>query len=291
MIVRIIGKTDIVLSLNEVGIQIQGKQTANSVDLDTEAKIAEAKHLEKSGLIQIIEVDEVEPEPENSPEPKSEQDRVKEAEELTQQSESRVIVSTGNETIETKMTKNAEGEIPESEATKASLEAMAKLEEEENEEGEEDEDAPPVKEEDLPPEEQMGREAVVMDQGSDKKVDMVNTAVPNSDKDRDPFIDREEKAEITAAEKASEDKSEDSKSEDESTESKELGEEAKKTEDKSEDSKSEDESTESKELGEEAKKTEDKSEDRVDDIFAPDTDDTPDAGGDDSEADDAFIEW
>jgi len=295
MIVTIIGQTDVVLSLNETGIQIQGKQAAEGVDLDTMSKEAEIRSLQNSGLIEVIvegediedtpsvppvskkeepNVDNTPDEnegdegdtpdtdgtPENEaktkvipkpalPEPKSDAQRSAEAEAETQKEGSRVVVSTGDQIVETKMVKSAVGEVTDSEATQASLEAMEKLEAEENEE--EIEDKPPVKEEDLPPEEQMGRGAVVMEEGSEKKIDLVNSAVPGSDnaRERDPFVDKADKVE-------SKDKNEDSKIEDEPT----VVVESKPSEEKSEG----------------------KSEDSVEDIFTPD---------DEDEEKDSFIEW
>jgi hypothetical protein len=304
MIVTIIGKTDVVLSLNETGIQIQGKQAAQNVDIDTPDKEREIQALMDSGLIEVVsrnevvdedntgEIENTEENIENQsedgskdnsgedtdepledkdtkpktskkvpkpeiPETKSEQEKVVEAEAETQKENSRVIISTGDETVETTMTKNAAGEISESEATKASLEAMEKLEKEEDEDNEDNDtdEKPIVNEEDLPPEEQMGRGAVIMEEGAEKKVDMVNSAVPGQEeaRDRDSFIDRQENKEISEAEK----KTEDSKK-------------AKKTTKKAE--------------SEESKiKSEDKNEDSVEDIFAPDDIDEID--------DDAFIEW
>jgi len=225
----IIGKTEAILSLNALGIQIQGRVIAKDIEINTKAEKAEIEGLEKSGFIKIIyetkdipvteeargandsktkendtgdgdgEKDSEKPikkipTPENI-EPKSEQQRVLEAEAKTQKEGSRVIISVGEGTIETKMIKSFAGEAPESEATKASIKAMDKLEKKEKEEEEEDaaaDENPPVNEEDLPPEEQMGRVATIIDEGSDKKVDMVNTAIPGAAeaKDGDPFIDK-----------------------------------------------------------------------------------------------------
>jgi hypothetical protein len=302
MKVTIIGKTDVVLSLNEVGIQIQGKVGAKDIEIDTDAKKNEIAVLERSGLIEVIydeekidtevespvtdtsDADEPSDNPEDGhddnggfddnteeedgkikkvptieiPEPKSEEKQVAEAEAETQAEGSRVVISTGDETVETKMTKSAVGDVPESEATKASLEAMKKIEEEEDEDNEEEaDDKPPVAEEDLPPEEQMGRGAVVMEEGADKKVDMVNSAIPGSEdaKDRDPFIDREEKKEKAEAEKKAEEKKASAKP-------KETGEESQKPE----------------------KKPEENDDESIDGIFTPNEDDPADD-------DDSFIEW
>ena len=86
------------------------------------------------------------------------------------------------------------GEIPESEATRESVEAMKRLEEEEKAELEGrkvDIDPTLINESKLDPSEQMGRPAIVSDMGETKKIDMVNSAIPGSDevRNRDPFID------------------------------------------------------------------------------------------------------
>jgi len=90
------------------------------------------------------------------------------------------------------MTKSISDDMAESEKTKASLEAMAKMKQEE-----EDSKTPShvVDEESLDPSEQMGRTAIVMNEGEEQVVDMVNNATPGSAKAKkaDPFIDKEDK--------------------------------------------------------------------------------------------------
>ena len=89
------------------------------------------------------------------------------------------------------MTRSAAADILESENTRASIEAMKRLEEEE----ENDTILPdtPVDESKLNPNEQRGRKATVYTPEGMKSVDMVNNATPNSKKVDDPFIDREDK--------------------------------------------------------------------------------------------------
>lgn len=316
MKVTIVGKTDVVLSLNEIGIQIRGRQVAHNVELDTKEKENEIKGLERSGLIEIIdgetsnretkkpssvtvlsqpvragdedgtdditeeekegEKDKEEEKPKKKAkrvpkpeiqEPKSEQQEALDAEAETQKEGSRVIISTGDQIVESKMVKNATGEMQESKATKASIEAMDKLEKEEaGEEVDDVDEISPINEEDLPPEEQMGRGATIIDEGAEKKVDMVNSAVPGSEgiKEREFFIDKKENAEIEKARQ------------------------------KNEDSKTEEKPKESGELQASDEKSEDKNED-VEDIFA--SDESPEDEGvaeneDDTEnEDDLFIEW
>lgn len=122
----------------------------------------------------------------------SEQRRVTEAEARTQQEGSRVVITNGKQTFETKMRKSYANDLPETEATKASLEAMEKLEREER-----GEDVPPpaVDESKLNPSEQKGGKATIMREGVNQKVDLTNNAVRlKGTKDVDPFIDREANA-------------------------------------------------------------------------------------------------
>ncbi len=236
MRVTITGKTKMVLCLSTLDIQIHGLVSARNIEVNTEAEEKELAELKRMGLIEVINEDEVikvaknpeviasivetdtdiedrssEPVVKNiekkhkkierkqskrvfKSEDKSDQERMAAAEAITQKEGSRVIIAIGDNIIQTKMVKNAAGEVPESKATKASLEAMIKLEDEE--ENEDIDDRPPVKEEDLAPEEQMGRVAVVMDEGSDKKIDLVPSILPGSLEERDPFIDKDEDAEL-----------------------------------------------------------------------------------------------
>jgi hypothetical protein len=87
------------------------------------------------------------------------------------------------------------GEIPDSEATRESIEAMDKLVEDEKAELEGrivNINPTTIDDSELDPSEQAGRYAVISDMGEMKKVEMVNSIVPGAEesKDRDPFIDK-----------------------------------------------------------------------------------------------------
>lgn len=121
-----------------------------------------------------------------------------EAEAVTDEMGGKVVVSVPGGPVEGKMVNSSIGEAQESLKAEASIEAMKKLEEEEKEEGELFETYNPIKEEDLDPSEQMGGKAVISVAGDSKKVDLVNSVLPEADviKERDPFIDKEDNAKI-----------------------------------------------------------------------------------------------
>lgn len=121
---------------------------------------------------------------------KPEEQRVAEAEAKTQEMGSRVIIGTGNGNVEAKMQNTFEGKVEESEATKESLKAMEDIVKEENENKKKEEAK--VDENKLDPSEQMGREAVYVQEGSQKKSPMAKSIIPEQEKMRgaDPFIDK-----------------------------------------------------------------------------------------------------
>ena len=126
--------------------------------------------------------------------PKTSAQKAADAEAETQKVGAEVIISNGKETKRVKMRSTFASEIPESEATRKSIEAMEKLEEESKAdlEGRQiDIDPTPIDESKLDPSEQMGRAAIISDMGETKQVGMVNSSVPGSDevRNRDPFID------------------------------------------------------------------------------------------------------
>jgi len=125
----------------------------------------------------------------------NEQARATAAEAQTQLEGGRVVIATGKDPIETKMRKGYTNDMPESEATRESIEAMEQLEREEREE---DTNPPPVDESKLDPSEQSGRTAIVIKEGTHQKVDLTNSAVNKGVKGRDAFIDREENAQKEA---------------------------------------------------------------------------------------------
>jgi len=122
--------------------------------------------------------------------------KVREAEAKTQEMGAEVIVSTGSENKKVRMRHSFTGEIAESAQTQASLEAMEKLAAEEK--GEKVE-GKPLNEEKLDPSEQMGRNAVISQNGQPTAQKMQNSIVPEAQtiKNPDPFIDREKKTEDT----------------------------------------------------------------------------------------------
>jgi len=119
--------------------------------------------------------------------------KVKKAEAETDKMGSDVVVATGEGFQKVKMRHSFAGEIPESEKTQASLDAIDKILKEENDEPVEDK--PTIDESKLDPSEQMGRNAVVSDMGKPTQTEMKNSILPHAKetKERDPFIDREEK--------------------------------------------------------------------------------------------------
>jgi hypothetical protein len=103
---------------------------------------------------------------------------------------STVILATSAGPVKGKMVKTAIKDLPESEQTQASLDAMKKLEEEEAEESSKDKEV--IDEAKLDPSERMGNKAVIATDGDSKSIEMVNSVLPESSaiKNRDPFINK-----------------------------------------------------------------------------------------------------
>ena len=225
MKVKIIGKTESTITLNKVGLTLRG-QDEGLADIDNSDQKEELKELKNNGLISVylVEPDMKETrdiefdsekccqetcksetcesetcEPETCT-PEKCGAECKEAQEEdfdeSEKSGSRVVVSTGSKVVEGKMSRSVIADMPESERTAASLEAMEKLEAEEaDKESEKDEELDDdLDESKLDASEQMGRKAVVMAPGGEQKVDMVNSILPESDniKEADAFIDTDE---------------------------------------------------------------------------------------------------
>jgi hypothetical protein len=195
MKITVIGKTDSTLTLNKCKTYIRGKVEA-VVDITTDDQRKELAELESAKLIYVIDDEDnkinANPLKASTRQP-TEQERVAMAEAKTQQMGSRVVISNGNGTAEGKMRRSAIGDICDSDRTKESVEALKKIEDEENAEAIEDLVVNDTK---LDPSEQMGRKAIVSTGASHKSVKMVNklsgeTEVP---KGRDPFIDKKENA-------------------------------------------------------------------------------------------------
>jgi len=202
MKVKITGKTPKIITLNENNHIMTGKIVA-ILDVKTDEQKRELKILKNNGLISIERYEEsksivddfVNEAPKSQPPIKSEQDKVKKAEARTQEMNSKVTIGMGDQNKRGKMTRSAAGDILESEHTKASLNAMKKLQEEEDNDEADFVEKIDVDESKLPPSEQMGRKAVVGAGGTESQIEMKNSAVAGADKAKevDPFIDREEK--------------------------------------------------------------------------------------------------
>lgn len=120
----------------------------------------------------------------------TEQQRVITAEARTQQMGSRVVMATVDGVKEGRMSRSVIDDIPDSERTRASIEAMERLQKEEEEEIYLPDVT--VDESKLPPNEQMGRKATISTSEGDMKVNLVNSVVPESKQSREanPFVDR-----------------------------------------------------------------------------------------------------
>jgi len=230
------GLTESILTLNKIGVPIQGRVTA-ILDINTNEQQQELNIVVKAGLVKILKESEcvknteeeknasnkdANPEGRGKGKRKSgrpkgskgkskinqEKEGAARAEAETQKEGSTVVIGTGGDTVKGKMTHNAVGEQPESDRTKKSLEAMEKLQEEEENENAEgfDPQDMTIDESKLDPSEQIGREAIIGTGSGEQKVKMTNSSVPEADAIRqmDPFIDREDKKEIETVEKAQE---------------------------------------------------------------------------------------
>ena len=120
----------------------------------------------------------------------TEQQRVITAEAKTQEMGGRVVMATVDGVKEGRMGRSVINDIPDSERTRASIEAMKKLEKEEEEEISLPDTL--VDESKLPPNEQMGRKATIATPEGEMKVNLVGSVVPESkqSKNANPFIDR-----------------------------------------------------------------------------------------------------
>jgi len=129
--------------------------------------------------------------------------------------ETTVIVMTPDGAKTGKMYRSAAGDIDDSEQTRASLEAMKKIEEEEEFDANLPDDV--VDESKLSPEERMGGEAVVGGETGAEKVAMQNSIVPEAQQIKDravEFIDQADKDADEAAKQSFVDKKEKSEKDD-----------------------------------------------------------------------------
>lgn len=237
--ITVIGKTDVTINLNKIGVPIRGKSKAilNIINDDQEKElmgIVRAGLLEiiedkpivpvpvivKENEVEIISVDEVAKpivekkkpgrpkgtkvksvkKPSKNTFAENEQKRMSKAEAETQKMGSRVVFGTLDGAKVGHMTRSAINDMVDSEQTRASIEAMEKLEKEEKE----DISLPDtiIDESKLDASEQNGRRAVVSTESGVDKVNMVNSILPESSSIRnsDPFIDHKDKEPVKKAE-------------------------------------------------------------------------------------------
>ena len=123
--------------------------------------------------------------------------------ESTEENRRAVVVSENGNPVETKSAKDARNYTAETDITKASLQAMADMEEEERKQTEQERQ--PRNEESLDISEQMGRKATIHTGKSAIQVNIQNSVVPESKtaRETDAFIDRED---LTIKDKLDKDK-------------------------------------------------------------------------------------
>lgn len=228
MKVIVVGKTDVVINLNKTGIPIRGKVQA-ILNVNNEEQRREVRGLINDGLIEVLSSEddsikvvnvkvsapkEEESKPysqkmikgkvgrpkgsKNKNQEPTEQQRVSAAEARTKEMGSRVVIGTRDGAKESRMYRSAIEDMPDSEKTRESIDAMKKLEKEEKE----DISLPDTyaDESKLDASEQMGRNAVVATESGVKQKGMVRSILPEAEavKKVDPFIDRQDKKEIAA---------------------------------------------------------------------------------------------
>lgn len=228
--ISVIGKTDATINLNKIGVPIRGKSHAVLPIMNPDQE-AELMGIVRAGYLAIVPEEPIaneETQPDSTcnqeskdqpekkkggrpkgaknkpkgvsqnPQAEEEAKRVAIAEAKTQQMGSRVIVGTSDGPKNGRMTRSAVNDITETEQTRASIEAMEKLNKEEKEDINLGDTF--IDDSNLDASEQMGRKAVVVTEGGVNQKNMVNSILPESKKIReaDPFIDKADKAEIKA---------------------------------------------------------------------------------------------
>ena len=210
------GLTQSVITFNTLDVILHGQETIG-IKIETEAQKREIAELLGANLIAIMdapqiqsvnvektaEVNDPKPikkgrgRPKGSKNPKNLKNKpreVKKSENIeNNQLEGTVIVGTASGPVSGKMKKNVVSDLPESEQTRASLEAMKKLEDEEVEEARKEATRPPVDESRLDVSERMGNKATIATGKDHKELEMKNSYVPESEviKEADPFIKEE----------------------------------------------------------------------------------------------------
>jgi hypothetical protein len=226
MIISIQGLTDATIVLNSLKRSLVGKTTLSNIAITDDEQMREIISLKNAGLLidsqsleaktqkmKEIKINPIIENGNNSIENESNNTSVKKfikaiarKEEVTDNSE--VTVMTLNGPRSGKMARNMAGDMPETDATRASIEALKRLEEEDYE----NEEAIEVDESNLPMNERMGLEATVGTGKEAAKVNMQNSILPESEisakarakgknikfinpvddnSDKDPFIDTE----------------------------------------------------------------------------------------------------
>jgi len=220
MKMQIQGLTEATITFNALGLILRGQEKAG-VEVENADQRREISELVDAGVITLLNVETPEPaEPpkkrrpgrpkgsENKPKPITRAEESKpEAQapipkddgsdqvSVDEQNEgdSKVTIATPSGVITAKSKHSFVGELGESEATQASLEAMKKMEaEEKGEVYPEEEVASPKPEGELSPNEQMGRKAFVGTGDKTSEVNMTNSIVPESELTKGAkFIDPE----------------------------------------------------------------------------------------------------
>ena len=186
----IIGKTDSTLTLNKCASYVRGK-TETVVDVVNDDQRRELAVLERHGLIVVINEDDANEVQIKAPAKQmSEGERVARAEAETQKMGSKAFIATGDGVKERRMTYSSVDQINESESTRASIEAMKEIEEEEKA------DDLVTNEDRFDVSEKMGNKATVATGAQTKEIKLTNSVMPESEniKKQDPFIDKEDKS-------------------------------------------------------------------------------------------------
>jgi len=203
------GLTESTLTLNTLNIILHGTERAG-IEVNTDNQERELHELLSSKLIAFVDSLEVPVESDNLSDalvakrkrgrPKGSKGKASKgadnskstpkAQDIPNERGSKVIVATPEGPKARKMVDSIVPNIPESDATAASLEAMDRIEREEA--GEEIEDRPAIDEGKLDPSERMGNKATISAGSKPIQVDLTNSILPERDafKNRDAFIDR-----------------------------------------------------------------------------------------------------
>lgn len=194
MRVRIEGKTPSTIAFNACKLILRGQEVA-VLDAKDESMIQEINGLVNANLIKATQLEETEFIPRSQTEilVVNETPNVADPKARTSLDGEKATVWTGTDQSgkpvirQGKFVNRADGEVPDSLKTEASIRAMSKLNREEK--GFFEDDAPTIFEDDLDLSQQMGRSATIGGE-KDSKVAMKNSAVPGNEKPSQPtFVD------------------------------------------------------------------------------------------------------